>query len=334
MTTNQTLRPLLRAAMILWAIGTTGWLSAASPSIGMATANGNFRIDHSSVWGNATLFDGSTIETATASSQLQLTGGVQVRLAANSRATVYQRRMVLEAGFGQLQSTGGYEVEARSLRISSAGPDTVARVKLQGDNQVTVAAWRGSVRVLNSAGLLVAKVEAGNSLDLEPQTAGASAPTVISGCLLVKSGKLVLAEQTTNLVLEVQGYGLTPEVGNRVEITGQALGTPSTVAGASQLVNVVGLKPVNKGGCSAIAKKIGAATVASAAAGTGAAAAGAAGAGTAAAGAGAAGAATAAGIGAGTVAIVGGVAAAATVGGLAAVGSLPGQGSSTPSVSR
>jgi hypothetical protein len=323
---------LVRAAVILWVVGTAGCLSAANSAIGTAVTNGSFQVDHSRVWGNTTLFDGSVIETATASSQLQWSGGVQMRLASNSRATVYQTKLVLEAGYGQLESAQGFEVEAGSLRISPAASDTVARIRVVDDRRVTVAAVRGVVRVSNRAGLLVANVEPGGSLDFEPQVAGATAPTRVSGCLLSKSGKIIIVDQTTNVILELQGAGLDQELGNRVEITGRSESSAPSVPGASQLIQVAGLKAVAKGGCTAIAKKLGATTALAGAAAAGAAggggAAGAAGAG------GAAGAATGAGIGIGTVAVIGGVATAATVGGLAAAGSLPGQGGSQPSVSR
>src|SRR5579863_801530 len=202
------LRPLVRATMVLWAIGAISCLCAANSAIGTAVANGSFQVDHSAVWGNTTVFDGSVIETSTASSQLQLRGGVQMRLAANSRATVYQDKPVLETGYGQLESAAGYEIDAGTLRISPAGRDTVTRIRLADDRRVTVAAVRGVVRVANETGLLVAKVEAGSSLDFEPQAAGASAPTRVSGCLLQKSGRFIIADQTTNLILEVQGTGL------------------------------------------------------------------------------------------------------------------------------
>ena len=166
------------------------------------------------------------------------------------------------------------------------------------------------------------------SMDFEPQAAGASAPTHVAGCLLQKSGKFIIAEQTTNLILELEGAELDKQLGNRVEITGMAAKTPATTAGASQVIHVAGVKMLARGGCAAIAKKLGVAAGAGAAVASaaGAGAAGATAAGTAA----AAGAATAAGIGAGTIAVVGGVAAAATAGGLAAVGSLPGQGADVP----
>jgi len=319
----------LRTTWVLLAVGAGSVMPAASTAIGMAVTNGSFQVDHARVWGNTTLFDGSVVETAAAASQLQLDRGVRLRLGAGSRATVYQGKLVLDYGYGELNSGVDYTVEARTLQIVPSVRDTVARVKTEGGRLVTVAAVRGAVRVRNAAGVLVANIDAGTSLNLEPQDAGAVAPTRASGCLLEKAGKSIVADQTTGVVLELQGTDFPGELGNRVEVTGLALNDPPTVPGASQVIQVAGLKLVSKGGCAAVAKKLGAATTLAAAGAAGAAA------GTAAGTAGAAaGAATAAGIGAGTVAVIGGVAAAATVGGLAAAGSLPGQGESTPSASR
>src|SRR5437660_451941 len=80
----------------------------------------------------------------------------------------------------------------------------------------------GAVRVKNSTGVLVARVDAGSSMSFEPQDAGAASPTRASGCLLVKAGKLIVVDQTTNVILEVQGTGLEKQTGNRVEIFGTA----------------------------------------------------------------------------------------------------------------
>ena len=318
-------RRLIRVTGILLALSGVVVLSAAGGAIGMAVANGSFQVDHSAVYGNGTLFDGSVVETAKASSRLQLTGGVLMRLAGESRAKVYQHRLVLEQGLGEMESAGGFEVEARSLHIAAA-PGSVARVKVENGRNVLVSAVRGALRVTNSGGILVASMETGSSMVFEPQ-AGAEAPTRASGCLLEKGGKFLLAERTTNIVLELQGSDLEKQLGNQVEISGRAVpASPGTPAG-SQLIKVAGIKLVGKGGCTAIARKLGAATVAAGAAGAGATGAGAA-------GAAGAGAAAGAGIGIGTVAVIGGVAAAATVGGLAAVGDLPGQSGASPPASR
>ncbi|MDR3701840.1 MAG: hypothetical protein P4L56_19480 [Candidatus Sulfopaludibacter sp.] len=239
-----------------------------------------------------------------------------MRLASDSRATVYQRKLILD--YGQLESAPDYEVQANSLHIVATGPNGAARVQVRSPRTVTVAAVRGAVRVTNSGGVLVANVEAGKTMNLEPQDSGSAAPTHVTGCLLSKGGKLIVAEQTANVVLELRGTGLDQELGNRVEINGVAETATSTVAGATQVIRVVGLHRVATGGCAETAKKVGAGVVAaSAAKGT-----------IPAAPAGSSG-----GIGIGTVAVIGGVATAATVGSLGLAGSLPGQGSSS-SVSR
>jgi hypothetical protein len=281
---------------------------AASPAIGLVVANGSFQLDHSSVRGTATLFDGNVIETNISSSQLRLHSGVSLRLAAESRARVYESRLVLEKGIGQLESTN-YRIEAASLQVEADKPGATARVQLTGPKRLVVAAWDGAVRVSNSDGVLIARLESGREMVFEPQEGGAAALTKVSGILALKDGKFILIDRVTNVTMQLQGSGLEAEVGNLVEVTGTVDAATPTVAGASQIIDVTGIKRLTKR----------------------AAAAGAAGAGAGAAGAGAA----AAGLSTGAVvAIVGGVVAAGTLGGLAAAHALPGQGSSQPSTSR
>jgi hypothetical protein len=324
------LRRLMQTSLILLVLGAGSVLMGADSNIGMAIANGSFQIDHSRVWWSSTLFDGSRVQSASATPEIRLNGGTKLRLASGTEMMVYQGRSILQSGFAQVDAAAPYEIEARSLHVS-AGPDTVARVRLEGGRRLTVAAVRGGVRVANARGMLIALVNAGNSLDFEAQGEGAAAPARATGCLVAKSSKLLLIDQTTNLTFELWGTGLAEELGNRVTV----VGTGENAAGGAHVLRVAELNRVSKGGCSAVAKKAGAATTAVAGAGAAAGAASAAGAGAATAGvAGAAGAATAAGIGAGTVAVIGGVAAAATVGGLAAVGDLPGQSEAPPTASR
>ena len=286
---------------------------AASPVIGTVVSKGGFRLDSFSVKGNATLTEGSTVETGAASSLMQLSSGVLVTLASDSKGKLFGDRMLLEKGGGQLERAAGFRVEALGLRIQPETGQSSARVALAA-KRVRVAALAGSFRVLNGSGVLIANVAAGSALEFEPQPAGG--PTRMAGCLSNRSGRFLLTDETTNVSVEATGAGLSKEAGNRVEITGAMDSAATPADGASQLIRVTQVKRLSQG-CGA---------------GKGAAAA-AAGAGGAAAGAGA-GAGAAAGIAAGTVAIVGGVAAAAVVGGLAAAGGLSGQGSADPPVSR
>ena len=144
MSTRTTLQTAGRAALILLAIGAWSGLSAAGSAIGMVMTNGNFQVDHSRVWGNTTLFDGSLIETARAGSQIQLNNGIQMRLAADTRATVFQTRLVLEDGQSEMAPARGFAVEARSLRITAGSADALARVKVDNGRRVLVA--RSAVR--------------------------------------------------------------------------------------------------------------------------------------------------------------------------------------------
>jgi hypothetical protein len=309
-------RTLARTTLMLLAAGGAAWLTAAGNSIGMAVTNGGFQVDHAQVSGIATLFDGSSIETAKAHSKIRLNDGVVMRLASDARATVYHHKLILERGLGQIESAAGYDVEARSLHISTATKDGVARISVENGRNLQVEAARGDVRVTNSAGLLVAKIEEGRSLSFEPQTGGTATATHASGCLVAKAGKLILAERTANVILELQGAGLENQTGNRIEILGMAAGDLPTVPGASQVIQVTELKLIGRGGCGSVAKKLGGSAGAPAAGATGTSGAG-----------GAAGAATATGIGVGTVAVIGGVASAAALGGLALAGSFSGSAS-------
>jgi hypothetical protein len=256
------------------------------------------------------LFDGNLIETSKSSSRLKLENGVAMQLASDSRARVYQSRLVLEKGTGQLESVN-YLIEADGLRVAPDSQGSVARVQVSGENRVIVAAYQGSVRVSNSQGVLVARLDTGRELTFEPQVDGATAITRVSGCLLSKDGQFVIVDATTNVVIQLQGAGLDANLGSHVEITGNAMAKPSTVAGASQTVEVTDMKLVAKGGCASVAKKIGAAAVAGAAAGV------------------------AGGLSTGAiVAIVAGVAAVGSTVGLAVAHALPGQGQTTPATSR
>src|SRR5258708_23013995 len=77
---QETHRILDRVKILISAIFTVA-VSAApgsgnSAPIGIITASGHFTLQGSQVWGNATLFDGASIETGAASSQLALRSGV------------------------------------------------------------------------------------------------------------------------------------------------------------------------------------------------------------------------------------------------------------------
>ena len=100
-------------------------VALAAPAIGIVTASGHFNVEGSQVWGNATLFDGTTIETSSASSELALRNGVKVQLAAGSRARIWQNRLVLEKGIAQVAAPASFDArvsgQAKLIRAPYRG---------------------------------------------------------------------------------------------------------------------------------------------------------------------------------------------------------------------
>jgi hypothetical protein len=299
----QTVESALAAGMsLMMALGAFG----AAPVIGTVVAKGSFRLDNATVTGNATLFEGATIETKSAESRMELSSGAKVFLATESKARFYGDHMVLERGEGKLEKAENFRFEAQGLTIQPETGNASARIVMLGGARLEVAALSGSFRVLNARGLLVANVASGRSLALEPQAVDTASR--LTGTLRLAGGHYLLTDETTNVTAEVSGAALSKEVGNRIAVTGAMDPTATPVTDASQFIRVTEVKHLGKGTAAGSA----------AAAGKG----GAAG--------GATGGATGGGIAisATTIAIIGGVAAAATLGGLAAAGKLPGQGTS------
>lgn len=203
-------------------------LSQADPAaIGTVVAEGNFQVDSAPVSGNATIVDGATIQTGAARSEVRLNNGARMSLGAGTRGRVFQDRLLLEQGEGQIEAGVNYTVQARTLNILSDNAGSRGRIALAGENKVQVAALRGAMRVTNSEGILVARVLPGRAMEFEPQAAGAAAPSRLSGCLQKKDGRFLLTDETTNVTVELEGSRLPAETGNRIEIVGRWIPRPS-----------------------------------------------------------------------------------------------------------
>jgi O-antigen ligase len=329
----ETVRSVVAATMAVVMAGSAG-AAAASPVIGTVTATGSFRIDRSTVYGNATLFAGSLVETGTAITTLELSSGTVI-LGAFSEARVFPDHLSLEKGAGEigyargLRATG-FQIEGRGLMIQPVADSGSARVTLESGGRVSVAAFSGWFRALNGRGLLVAHVAPGSMLEFAPEAPGTAAR--LTGCLVNRHGHFLITDETTNVVVEVAGPGLQKEPGNRVEITGTMDPTTTPVAEASQFIRVTSVKRISKGCGNRSAAPAGSDGAAGGKAETGGSPGGSPGGTPAASGGGAAG--SAGTISATTIAIIGGVAVAAVVGGLAAAGKLPGQAGGTGTISK
>ena len=133
---------------------------AGTTAIGTASARGSMRVDGSVVNGNATLFSGTVLETSEATTAVRLDKGVEIKLATDSRGTLYRDRMVLEKGAGEL-AAGRFLLQASGLRVTPDAPNSRGVVSFKDRNTVQVSALQGSFDVANDHGFLLASVRPG-----------------------------------------------------------------------------------------------------------------------------------------------------------------------------
>lgn len=148
-------------------------VSAATPAIGVALSSGSIMINNAKAVGNASIFDGTTVETGAGSSRLQLKNGASVQLSSETRGKIYQDRLVLEKGITKVQASKPFEVDTPYLRVSGT-ENSSAQVSMRGQT-VQVASLTGTLNVSNSSGVFVAKVAPGMAFDFTPADAGAAA---------------------------------------------------------------------------------------------------------------------------------------------------------------
>ena len=233
---------------------------AAPPPIGIVTASGHFTVDRSEVWGNTTLFDGGNVETGSASSEAILRNGVKIQLAAASRASVRENRLTLLQGTGQIAAPENYEVNAGGLSIRSASGVGRMRVGWSTDGRIEVAALSGNTRVATRAGVLLASIATGKSMQFAlPQAAGAGTVTRV-GCLLYKDNRFFMQDQDTQEIVELAGTNLGANAGNRVNVTGVVSSARPVLTIASSVLNVTSLTLRATGGCLSVAVVLGAQT--------------------------------------------------------------------------
>jgi hypothetical protein len=214
-------------------------------------ASGHFTVEGSEIWGNSTLFDGAAVETPEASTDVSLKSGVRVLLSKGARARVWQNRLLLEKGSGQVTSAAPFEVLAGSLKISGSN------LRVGVSDRVEIAALTSGARVSNGNGTLVASITPGRSvsLPLAPQT-----QIMRSGCLLSKDNVFILQDDNTQEVAQLTGENLATNTGGRVDITGVASTARPTVSPATVIINVTSVTQRSQGGCLTVAQALGAST--------------------------------------------------------------------------
>ena len=252
------IKSYVRLAGILVLAGTLATIPAAGPSLGVITSNGDFLLDNAKVSGNATLTEGSRVKTTKLPSTLRLNDGSRVILAEGASAKVHRGRLVLEEGLSEFRSSGKFEVEAAAYRIV-AEPTAAGRVFRSDDKTVQVASLNGTLRVFNARGIQLANVVAGGDiLAFTLQAEGAAPPSTFFGCLLKKTDRYVIYDQTTRITVELRGNEeeFEQEWGNRVQVVGTTETTAQSEV-AAQVMNVSTLTRIGAGGCGSVAAAIG-----------------------------------------------------------------------------
>jgi hypothetical protein len=231
--------------------------TAAQPVVGLVTASGHSTLNHSQVWGNATVFDGSKIDTTDASSEATLNNGVRMQLGSASRANVSEKRLELWKGVGQASTPESFKIDAAAFAIRSSGNTGRVRVGLV-DGKVDVTTIAGLANVINTAnGETVASIAAGQRRSFAMQVGGGTVSH--SGCLLYKDNHYILQDQSTQEVFEIKGNGLGSNMSNQVAITGTVVaGARSAVAPANSIINASSVVLQQQGGCLSVAAALGA----------------------------------------------------------------------------
>ena len=238
----------LQAVLALFCIAT--YASAGTTVLGTASVRGNMLVDGYAVRSDATLFNGSVVETSDASATLRMRHGVDITLSQSSRGTVYGDHFVLQRGQTEMNASGSYQVEANGLRLAAGTPNSVGIVTLTPKNTVQVAALSGSFQVRDGQGLLLSNVLPGRPLTFAIQAEASGAPYNIStiGLLDFENGHYYLTTDE-NVKYELVGNDLQKFVGDKVIITGTlSPGAPSSGTSGTVTVKAVEVNPGGPGG--------------------------------------------------------------------------------------
>ena len=202
----------LQAAFVLLCIFSCA--EAATVSIGSVSARGGMWVDNNRVQGNATLFDGSVVQTGHATAILRLDKGVEITLASDSRAALHRDRLVLQQGESELTASPSFQIEAKGLHATPGRQSSRGVVSITAENTVQVAALTGSFAVTDDQGVLLASVRPGQSMSFAKQTAGDPSACMATGRISIDSGNYFVTIASTGIMYQLAGKDLAKLLGN------------------------------------------------------------------------------------------------------------------------
>lgn len=211
----------LQVAVILLCM--MSYAEAGTVSIGTASARGEMRVDNYNVNGNATLFDGSVVETGKASASLRLERGTQITMSTASRGTLYSDHIVLQQGASEVAPAKSFQLEAIGLHVSPNEPHSRGVVTLKTANTVEVASLSGSFGVSNGHGIMLANVLPGRTISFAMQGNPNSAEFSGVGLVTFENGTYYLVTDA-NVKYVLTCKDSHRFVGDKVVVTGTLQG--------------------------------------------------------------------------------------------------------------
>jgi hypothetical protein len=222
------------------------YAAAGTISIGTASARGNMRVDHYMVEGNATLFNGSVVETDKASADLRLNKGATITLSSGSRGTMYSDHAVLEQGESEVAASSPFQLQANGLHVTPNTPNSRGVVSLKADKTVEVASLDGSFGVTNDHGVLLANVSPGRVVSFAMQVGANVEEFSGVGLVTFENGTYYLTtDENVKYVLTCKD--LHKFVGDKVEVSGALQGLAGQPAGGAGTLLCVKAMDINGG---------------------------------------------------------------------------------------
>lgn len=226
--------------------------AASTPAIGVVMAQGNIQIDHKNSPGNATLFDGALIETASSPSALLLKDNLRIDLEQSTAGVVHNDRLVLQSGTARANVRQDYAVETENLILKPADGWATSVIR-RSPSSVTMTVEQGQMRVESRDGILLARVNAGESVELQqsqqPGTATANGPTRVelTGKLEKQGDLYFLTDRASGITQQLTGVVPAAAVGKVVTVSGVVLSSRSAVAPAERVVEIQNSRPKGSG---------------------------------------------------------------------------------------
>ncbi|HKF49254.1 MAG TPA: hypothetical protein VKB38_17980 [Terracidiphilus sp.] len=209
---------------------------ASSPAIATVTTRGDMRIDGYAVSGNATLFDGSAIETSQATATLRLEKGTEIRLGTGSMGTLYRDHMVLQHGKSELSTSDSFALEASGFKVVPAVQNARGVVAVNGLGNIEVAALSGEFEVTSGTGHVIGKVMPGSAKSFAFQSSGL---VTVTGKVSQTSGHFFVTD-STGILHELTGKSLSKYVGKTATIDGTLDAGAKPINGAADVIAVSG----------------------------------------------------------------------------------------------